>query len=110
METIVKSILTLFLAIIILFVCVGVIGAVNDASAADAYLQNCSAELQISNFNEAVITALQTEASENGYELRVDIKRDNYGDALYALIELDYTYSMPLIGLESHHTKRVISR
>lgn len=110
METIIKSILGIFLAVIIVFVSVGVIGATNDANAADAYLQSCSAELQVSNFNDTVITALQTEARNNGYELRVNVKRDSYGDALYAIIELDYTYSMPLIGLESHHTKTVLSR
>lgn len=110
METIIKSILSIFLAIILVFISVGVIGATNDANAVDAYLQNCSAELQVSNFNASVIEDLQEEALNNGYVLRVDVKRDSYGDALYALIEIDYTYSMPLIGLESSHTKRVISR
>lgn len=110
METIIKTILGVFLALIILFVAVGAIGAINDATAADAYLQICSAELQASNFNEKVITALQTEAEENGYALRVEVKRDSYGDALYAVIELDYTFKIPMIGLESEHTKRLLSK
>lgn len=110
MGNIMKVTLSVILILFMTFIAVGMIGGNNDADAADAYLQRCSAELQICNFDDTVIITLQTEAASNGYTLTVDKKTDLKGDVQYAIIELTYKYKVPIIGLESEHIKTIIAK
>ena len=110
MGSIWKAISSVIFMLLLAFVAIATIGGDNDTKAADAYLQRCATELQVCNFNDEVIQQFQTEAAENGYTLKVDKMTDSYGDVLYATIELTYTYKIPLIQLESEHTKTLISK
>ena len=110
MGVIMKTVLSVLLILILAFTSISSIGASNEAEAADSYLQECSAELQICNFNDAVFTQIQQEAASYGYVLSMETTKDSYGDVQYAVLTMDYTYSMPIVGLESTHTLRLVSR
>jgi len=110
MGTIMKTTLSVVLMLLIAFTTISTISANNEAEAADAYLQQCSAELQVCNFNEIVFEKLKEEAEEFGYVLSMETITDNYGDVQYAVIKMKYSYSMPLFGLTSEHENTIISR
>lgn len=110
MKQIWTTILAIFSIVTFLFLLLYAIGAANDTGVAASYLQQCAAELQVCNYDTNVQTQIIQEAAENGYELRIEVIKNEYNDALYAVLELDYAYSIPMIGLESKHTKTIISK
>lgn len=112
MGSIWKVILGIFVSIVIVFTTIGVIGANNDAVAADAYLQKVAIEISASNFNLETINELKQEASANDYTLEVELSNslDSTGTPLYAMVKLKYTYKVTLIKLNSEHTKEMIVR
>ena len=112
MGSIWKVILGIFVSIVIVFTTIGVIGANNDAMAADAYLQKMAIEISASNFNTEVIEELKEEALTNDYVLDVELSNslDPTGVPLYAVVKLEYSYKVALIKLSSKHTKEMIVR
>ena len=110
MGLIMKTALSLILMLMIAFTTISTIGANNESEAADSYMQQCTAELQVCNFNEAVFEKIKKEAEEYDYVLTMETVKDAYGDVLYAVIEMEYTYRMPLLEFESKHKNRIIAR
>lgn len=110
MGSIWKIILGIFISVVIVFSTIGVIGANNDAVAADAYLQKVAVEISASNFNSTTIDELKAEATTNGYTLDVELSAstDATGAPQYAIVKLTYTYRVALIGLASQHDKEMI--
>lgn len=110
MGIIMKAALSVVLMLMIAFTTISTIGASNEAEAADSYMQQCAAELQVCNFNETVYEKIKDEAEEFGYVLTMDTVKDTYGDVQYAVIKMQYTYRMPLLDFESTHTNTIIAR
>lgn len=110
MGIIMKAALSIIFMIMIAFTSISTIGASNEAEAADSYMQQVAAELQVCNFNETVYEKLKQEAEEFGYVLNMETVTDPYGDVQYAVIEMQYTYSMPILEFESTHTNTLIAR
>ena len=110
MGSIWKVILGVFVCVVIIFTTIGVIGANNDAMAADAYLQKVAAEISASNFNEEAINELIAEATTNNYTLEVELSDtlDETGTPIYAIAKLKYKYKVALISLVSEHTKEML--
>ena len=98
-------------AVIILITAVGItITSVNaDVTAAGDYMEELSAVIRESNYNENVIRECQQEAAEHGYELEVEVYRneDRAGNC-YAKMSMRYPYRLPLFGIEIQKSKEKI--
>ena len=113
MSSFLKIILGVFISVVIVFSGIGVIGANNDANAASSYLEYVSNEIATSNFSQAVINDLITEArtAPNDYILTVTPRGvDSTGNYHYAEVELTYTYKIKILGVESTHTIKQIAK
>lgn len=113
MSSFLKIILGVFISLVIVFSGIGILGANNDANAASSYIQYVSNEIALSNFSQDVIDALVLEAKTepNNYELSVEKKgMDAAGNCKYAEVELTYTYSIKILGVESQHTLKQIAK
>ena len=106
MSSIFKTILGIFISIVIVYSGIGIIGA-----AASSYLEYISNEIAASNFSQEVINELIAEASSgpNDYELKVTTKGTE-GTNRYAEVELTYTYRIKLLGVESEHVLKRIAK
>lgn len=111
MSSIFKTILGIFISIVIVYSGLGIIGANNDANAASSYLEYISNEIAASNFSQEVIDELIAEASTspNDYELKVTTKGTENTNR-YAELELTYTYRIKLLGVESEHVLKRIAK
>ena len=111
MSSIFKTILGIFISIVIVYSGIGIIGANNDANAASSYLEYISNEIAASNFSQEVINELIAEASSgpNDYELKVTTKGTE-GTNRYAEVELTYTHRIKLLGVESEHVLKRIAK
>ena len=110
MGLIMKTALSIVLMLLFSMVTISTIGANNQAEAVDSYMQQCSAELQVCNFNEEVFEELKKEAENFGYVLSMETVKDKYGDVQYAVIKMKYNYTMPLLDFKSEHETTTIAR
>ena len=101
----------LFILMINIFVCTGLIGAGGQIAAAKEYKADVIAELENSDFNPVVIQACINQAQTNGYELEIkNCQYDENNMISCAQVVLTYTYKIPIIALEQTLQTRGIAR
>lgn len=68
-------------------------------------------EIENSNFNPVVINACIAGAAQAGYELTVTLcSYDENNDIQMAEVELAYTYSIPMLGINETRVTRGVAR
>lgn len=108
MGTVWKIVLTL--AVILLISATGTMltGANVDIITAQNYMEEVSAIIKESNYNQMIIDQCQQEAVENGYELEIEVYRNaEYMNSSYARVYLYYQYHLPLFKITE---KKMIER
>jgi len=106
MDQILKAFTGLVLLFVNFFLCISVVIACEKRVDADEFKSFVVSELENSNFNDNVISACKNQAQENGYELVIDkAVYDQENDMILANVKLNYTYVIPLLGL--NETKMV---
>lgn len=89
----------------------GTIKASADTDAAKEFKANCIAEIENSNFNDSVINACITEASNQGYTLSVNkTVIDPEYNVVIAEVVLEYPYKITALGINNTHQTRGIAR
>lgn len=109
MGSIWKTILGLVVFILLVFGCINVVSANNDAVAAENYLNEVSEIISESNLSSNTIQKVIKEAKDNGYELTVNKKSTQIGSG-YAELTLKYEYKIPMLGVSSEHEKHKVIR
>lgn len=105
MGSIWKTILGVFISVIIIYCGLGILWANNDAVAAESYLHTIGNEISAANLQETVIEDCKTQAKENGYELRYQMVKDVEGYTSYVVLTLEYEYTVSFASLSGTHTK-----
>lgn len=111
METIWKSILGIFISVMIIFSGLAILGANNAAAEAERYLYAAACEISAANFVEEVCQQKIEEASHYDYALSIEMAGDKVEDAFYtgyAVLIMEYPYDVPLIGLHSMQRKQLV--
>lgn len=108
MQSIFKTILGILIGVTILYICLSVLWANNEATAADQYLHEIGAEISSANLRDNVIIACQEQAIENGYEeLTYEVYEDSKGFRKYVVLTLKYRYSTGVASLSGVHEKTI---
>ena len=111
MAQIVQFFTNIVLMLLGFFLCISIVAGVFQSVRADEYKADVIAELEDSNFNDRVISRCMSQASESGYSLKVTpCAYDVDGDLLLAEVILEYTYKVPLLGVEERKQLRGIAR
>lgn len=110
MKHIVSAFGTLFVLLVNIFICVGVVTASSETAAAKEYKADVIAEIENSNFNANVIAACVAEAEELGYQLYVTKSVDVSNEVQSADVVLSYSYEIPVFGISQTKTTRGIAR
>lgn len=111
MKYIIEAFSILFVVILNLFLCIGIVTVSADVAAAKEYKAEIVAEIENSNFNPIVIEACKQQASLQGYSLDVrPIVYDTLNDRRIAEVELTYTYEIPLLGVSQQRVTRAAAR
>lgn len=105
-----ETILDFVLLIICTISLICIIGANNNAIAANDYLMNAEAIISASNINQNVINDCIADAQNNGYTLDVTTYNEGHYSSRYATLKLTYDYEIPLLKVASTHTKVKIAR
>lgn len=109
MSEILKSVIAIFLIIIIAASGVGVVSANNESIAAGEYLEEVAIVISESNYSTSVIQECIEEAVQNGYTLTVDMTgAGEPGMKRYAEVTLAYSYDMKLFGVSDAKVKKKI--
>lgn len=111
MESIPKVFFSLFLFLIVTVLGINIINAGQNKSEAESYKAEVIAEIENSNFSDEVISECVSNAEKNGYTLTVnktvvDADVEEYS----AEVVLGYTYSIPLLNVDSTHYIRGVAR
>lgn len=111
MKQIIGAFCTLFVLALNMFVCAGVIAASGQAAEAKEFQADVIAEIENSNFNQNVIDGCISQASAAGYDLRLTSHiYDADNNIQTAEVRLSYTYTIPVLGIESSKTVRGMAR
>ena len=98
MKIAIEIFVSLFVLIIMVGLCIGVISSdLGVMEARDFYYSSVN-ELQESNFADDVIASCALEAKKNGYVFDISIRQLENGDRS-ANITMRYNYRIPLIGV-----------
>ncbi len=90
-----KVVLSFVLILMLTAVGMMITAANADTAAAGDYMEEVSAVIRESNYNEKVIDQCKKEAMENGYEVQVQVyERQAYGQCSYAKVILRYPYRL----------------
>ena len=101
----------LFILMINIFVCTGLIGAGGQIAAAKEYKSQVVAELENSNFNPVVIDACKKKAAQDGYELTIsECIYDAWQNMNAAQVALTYHYRIPILGISEENITSAIAR
>lgn len=101
------------------------IKAQQTVSAADSYISDISKEISESDFSPTVINACGTQAKTNGYALKITLYSKSGNKVSYsfadgaehvtapdeyvlALLQLDYNYQIPTVGISNTHSLREV--
>lgn len=114
MDTIIKTILSIFVFAFITYLGVGVINAQVDSSAANSFMEDAKSEIADANFSPAVIEAVKSQAKENDYELTVTTyqkgKEEEGGTGTEEVssvgLVMTYHYDIPILGVKNEHKIR----
>ena len=96
MNQIIKTYLTVFLLLIIIFVGTGIIISALDAQKAEKVNSAYASTIASHNYSNDSINACTLEASNNDYVLsvkRYDTNADGYSDICECILEYDYSLS-----------------
>ena len=118
MDSVIKSLLTLFCLCLFFFTMSGVIYASMSMKNAEGYAESVTQEISECDFSETVIDALKTNAQmvsadSNGnhtYDLVVEpLDMDNDGVLDMAYVDLKYNVKVPFFGYSSvdHHIRKI---
>lgn len=99
MKIAIELFVSLFILIMMVALCIGIVSSDLDVMEARDFYYSCVNELQKSNFADSVIDSYITEATNNGYSLNIQIYQTADGDRS-ADISLKYIYDIPVIGVE----------
>lgn len=93
------------------FACCNIIIAISQRIDADEYKSDVIAEIESSNFNDAVIDYCKTQAAQNGYTLTVTgCQYDADNNIQMAEVILEYKYAMPVFNITSTKLVRGTAR
>lgn len=111
MKNIISGYAILFVFVCNILMCVQIAGASGQTAAAKEYKVDVVAEIENSNFNPNVIAACISQADAAGYHLEVrNCTYDANADIQTAEVVLEYSYSMPIFGINEMRTTRGIAR
>ena len=99
MKIAIEIFVSLFILIIMVALCVGLVSSDLDVMEARDFYYSCVTELQQSNFADDVITACVENAQNQGYILDVQIFPSESGDR-FVKLTLKYDYKVPAIGIK----------
>lgn len=105
-----ETILDFVLLIVCTISLICIIGANNNAIVANDYLMNAEAIISASNINQNTINDCIADAQAQGYTLEADVYNQSNYSSRYAVLTLTYDYEIPLLGIDSTHTKVKIAR
>ena len=109
MSEILKSVIAVFLVILIVFSGVSIVIANNESTAANDYLEEVALVISESNYSTSVIQECIDEATENGYTLTVNVVGSSSpGMKRYAEITLEYDYEVGMFGVSDPKYKTKI--
>ena len=109
MSEILKSVIAVFMIIIIAASGTGMVVANNESTAAGEYLEEVALVISESNYSDAIIQECIAEADQNGYTLTVDMAGSSEpGMRRYAEVTLEYSYEMKLFGVSDTKVKKKI--
>lgn len=108
MDSLPKTFLALILLLIIVLAGAGVVSTGIDASNAEHYLADVTAEIEDSNFSESIINGCIDKVANtaNNYESLTVVKMDNDHDGFTdaANLTLTYRYTIPFLNIgKSEH-------
>lgn len=109
MESIWKTILGVLVAVLITLAGSAILHANNDAINAQNFLYGAANQYSASNFSETVLAECSRQAAEFGYTLSETEKiTDICNTTQYVVLELTYTYRIPVLGVNREHSKTVV--
>ena len=109
MSEILKSVIAIFLVILIAAGGAGITVANNESVAANNYLEEAAQVIAESNYSSPVIQECIEEAAVNGYVLTVDVVGSGApGMKRYACLTLQYSYDVQLFGVSDTKVKKKI--
>lgn len=109
MSEILKSVIAIFLVILIAAGGAGITVANNESTAAGDYLEEAALVIMESNYSSTVIQECISEAAANGYVLTVNVVgSDDPGMKRYAELILEYSYDVQLFGVSDTKVKKKI--
>ena len=111
MKHVIEGFSVMFVLVLNLFLCTGMLGAAAKVAAAKEYKAAVVSEVENSNFNPRVVEACIQEAKEHGYVLEItDCQyKENSGRAM-AEVRLTYQYEIPILGVTEQKMTRGIAR
>ncbi len=111
MKHVIGAFSILFVLLLNVFLCIGMITVNADVAAAKEYKAAVVAEIENSNFNPKVIQGCIAQAAEAGYTLQVlGCSYDAWNEVQMAEVILSYTYCIPVLGISETKTTRGIAR
>lgn len=105
MSQIFKSYLGIFLLLLSTAVLIGIVNADMHSNTAGEFHSAVIAEIEESNFAEAVIEECKISAQNLGYTLEVNPVRDEDGNVVMAEVILNYNYEIPFLSIKQAHQK-----
>ena len=116
MNQIIKTYLSIFLMLVIMFVGTGIIFCSLDAQKAEKVNSAYAGTIACHNYSDAVINTCVNEASEDDYVLSVkkyDTNSDGYTDICECILEYDYSLkflntSVATTTNNKHHYSRIM--
>lgn len=100
METIIKSFVGMFFALLLLLLGAGLIAASVNARNAGSFAADCASRIENSDFADSVIESCRQEAEDRGYELTVDVsEKVGQPEVKYGRLKLSYPFRIPLTGI-----------
>lgn len=109
MDIIYKLVITVLLVVSVAISGSSIVAAEMDVNSANNYFDDLASVISESNYNQNVIDDCVAEASANGYTLTVNIiGSPSTGTKMYAEMELEYKYEIPLFGVSEVKTKHKI--
>ena len=111
MKHIISAYATLFILMLNIIICISMCNISIVVAAAKEFKADVIAEIENSNFNSNVINGCILQARETGYELMItNCIYDENANIQSAEILLEYTYTIPLLGISETKTTRGIAR
>jgi len=126
METVIKTYMGLFFLMLILTTGISIVKAQNGAENARDFRTQACIQLEDSNYEARTINSLIETASENNYELEIELQNANEGTYIItksnpatientkningAVMKLKYYYELPIFTSKTEHFLYGIAR